>query len=62
MKILNAQSKNFYSKLDKIISKRNKIDKTTLKTVEEIIDKKKVSRIKLIKNDKIEIVHFIGGG
>ncbi len=28
----------------------------------EILDKKKLSRIKLQKNDKIEIVHFIGGG
>jgi len=24
--------------------------------------KKKINKIKLIKNDKIEIVHFIGGG
>ncbi len=38
MKILNAQTKNFYSKLDKIISKRNKIDFKTLKTVEKIIN------------------------
>ena len=36
MKILNAQTSNFYSELDKIISKRNKIDKATLKTVEKI--------------------------
>ena len=28
----------------------------------EIIDKNKISKIKLKKNDKIEIVHFIGGG
>ena len=28
----------------------------------EIIDKTKLSKIKLKKNDKIEIVHFIGGG
>ena len=28
----------------------------------EILDKKKLSRIKLQKDDKIEIVHFIGGG
>ena len=38
MKILNAQSKNFYSELDKIISKRNKIDKVTLKKVEKIVN------------------------
>ena len=29
---------------------------------EEIIDKKNVNKIKLKQNDKIEIVHFIGGG
>ena len=29
---------------------------------EEIIDKKKINKIKLNKNDKIDIVHFIGGG
>ena len=28
----------------------------------EIIDKNKTNKIKLKKNDKIEIVHFIGGG
>ena len=28
----------------------------------EIVDKNKLYKIKLKKNDKIEIVHFIGGG
>ena len=28
----------------------------------KILDKKKLSKVKLKKNDKIEIVHFIGGG
>ena len=28
----------------------------------KIIDKKKLDIIKLKKNDKIEVVHFIGGG
>ena len=28
----------------------------------EIIDKKKLNKIKLKNKDKIEIVHFIGGG
>ena len=28
----------------------------------EIIDKKNLKKIKLKNNDKIEIVHFIGGG
>ena len=38
------------------------LNKVAIELNEEIIDKKKASRIKLIKNDKIEIVHFIGGG
>ena len=29
---------------------------------QEIIDKKNISKISLKKDDKIEIVHFIGGG
>ena len=29
---------------------------------QEIIDKKIIKKIKLKNNDKIEIVHFIGGG
>ena len=29
---------------------------------EEIIDKKRLNKIKLKNEDKIEIVHFIGGG
>ena len=28
----------------------------------EILDKKKINKIYLKKNDKVEIVHFIGGG
>ncbi len=36
--------------------------KVAIEVNEEIIDKKKTNNIKLKKNDKIEIVHFIGGG
>ncbi len=36
--------------------------KVAIEVNEEIIDKKKIKFIKLKKNDKIEIVHFIGGG
>ena len=36
--------------------------KVAIELNEEIIDKKKVNKIKLKQNDKIEIVHFIGGG
>ena len=38
MKILNSNSKNFYTELDKVINRRKRIDKNTLKTVEKIIN------------------------
>ena len=50
MKILNAQTSNFYSELDKIIGKRNKIDKVTLKTVEKIINNVRKNKDKALVN------------
>ena len=38
------------------------LKKVAIELNQEIIDKNKTSKIKLKKNDKIEIVHFIGGG
>ena len=38
------------------------IKKVAIEHNQEIVDKKKINRIILKKNDKIEIVHFIGGG
>ena len=38
------------------------ITKVAIELNQEIIDKKKINKIILKKNDKIEIVHFIGGG
>ena len=38
------------------------IKKVAIELNQEIIDKKRTSNIKLNKDDKIEIVHFIGGG
>ena len=38
------------------------LNKVAIELNEEIIDKKKINIIKLNENDKIEIVHFIGGG
>ena len=38
------------------------LNKVAIELNKEIIDKKKINKIKLDKNDKIEIVHFIGGG
>ena len=47
-----------------IILKEIKIPlkKVAIELNQEIIDKNKINKIKLRKNDKIEIVHFIGGG
>ena len=38
------------------------IKKVAIELNEKIIDKNKLSKIKLKNNDKLEIVHFIGGG
>ena len=38
------------------------IKKVAIELNQEIVDKKKINKINLKKNDKIEIVHFIGGG
>ena len=38
------------------------IRKVAIELNKEIIDKKKLNKIYLKKNDIIEIVHFIGGG
>ena len=38
------------------------LNKVAIELNEKIIDKKKINKLKLKKNDKIEIVHFIGGG
>ena len=38
------------------------IKKVAIELNHEIIDKNAIGKIKLKNNDKIEIVHFIGGG
>ena len=38
------------------------IKKVAIELNQEIIDKNNLNKINLKKNDKIEIVHFIGGG
>ena len=38
------------------------VNKIAIELNRKIIDKKKISKIQLKKGDKIEIVHFIGGG
>ena len=47
----------------KIIKKiKIPLKKVAIELNHEIMDKNKLSKIKLKNNDKIEIVHFIGGG
>ena len=51
------------SKLSDLLKNLNiPIKKVAIELNQEIIDKKRTSNIKLKKDDKIEIVHFIGGG
>ncbi len=50
-------------KLLNIINKlKIPIKKVAIELNQEIIDKKKLNKLTLNQNDKIEIVHFIGGG
>ncbi len=38
------------------------LKKVAIELNHEILDKKKINKLYLKKNDKVEIVHFIGGG
>ena len=38
------------------------LKKVAIELIQGIMDKKKISKIVLKKDDKMEIVHFIGGG
>ena len=53
---LKFSLKNLIEKL------KTPINKVAIELNEEIVDKKKISKIILKNKDKIEIVHFIGGG
>ena len=53
---LKFSLKNLIKKL------KTPINKVAIELNEEIVDKKKLSKIFLKNKDKIEIVHFIGGG
>ena len=49
--------------LNSLITKlKMPLNKIAIELNEKIIDKKKISKIYLQNKDKIEIVHFIGGG
>ena len=62
---LNGKSKtiNENSTLLNIIKNfKVPLKKVAIELNQEIVDKKKLKYINLKQNDKIEIVHFIGGG
>ncbi len=51
-----------YKMSDLVKNLKIPIKKVAIELNQEIIDKKKINKINLKKNDNIEIVHFIGGG
>ena len=51
-----------YKMSDLVKNLKIPIKKVAIELNQVIIDKKNINKIKLKKNDKIEIVHFIGGG
>ena len=51
-----------YKVLDLINYLKIPLKKVAIELNQEIIDKKKISKTTLKKDDKMEIVHFIGGG
>ena len=57
-KLINENSKSHTLITDLKIP----LKKVAIELNHEILDKKKLNKIKLRNNDKIEIVHFIGGG
>ena len=59
-KVKSISDKYSMSDLVKIL--KIPLKKVAIKLNQEIIDKKKIRKINLKKNDKIETVHFIGGG
>jgi thiamine biosynthesis protein ThiS len=59
-KVKTLQYRTKLSKLVKTL--KLPIKKVAIEVNQEIVDKKKLDKILLKNNDKIEIVHFIGGG
>ena len=54
---------NIKFSLKNLIEKlKTPINKVAIELNEEIVDKKKLNKIFLKNKDKVEIVHFIGGG
>ena len=62
---LNGKFKNVpenYKILDLLIDLKIPLKKVAIELNKKIMDKKKISTTTLKKDDKMEIVHFIGGG
>ena len=54
---------NYGTNLNELLNKlKIKKNKVAIEVNGEIIEKNKYSNLILSKNDKVEIVHFIGGG
>ena len=51
-----------YKMSDLVKNLKIPMKKVAIELNQEIIDKKKINKIILKKKDRIEIVHFIGGG
>ena len=51
-----------FSMMSLITNLKVPLNKIAIELNKKIIDKKRISKIYLQKGDKIEIVHFIGGG
>ena len=62
---LNGKNKNIiegYMLYDLVNELDLSLRKVAIELNREIIDKKKIKKIKLNNKDNIEVVHFIGGG
>ena len=62
---LNGRKKNLENEITikKVLKLTNvQLNKVAIELNNEIVNKKKINKIKLKDDDKIEIVHFIGGG
>ena len=62
---INGKTNKIYDKTklsDLIKNLKVPLKKVAIELNEKIVDKKNLNKINLKVNDKIEIVHFIGGG
>ena len=53
---------NNFNLLEYVKKLKVPLRKVAIELNQEIMDKKKITKITLKKDDKMEIVHFIGGG